>query len=90
MLELEITDRWHRTFAGGHVGLLLLDQVDNTVLAPVLNARKRALEAQLRERYRGWTRAQLLELEVLNAYRVYYKAFGQTYHVQGQLESVGV
>lgn len=90
MFELKITDRWHQTFPGGHVGLLLLGQVDNTVLALLLNDRKRALEAQLRARYEGWTREQLLELEVLSAYRVYYKTFGQTYHVQGQLESVAL
>ncbi len=90
MFDLEITDRWHQTFPEGHVGLMLLDHVDNTVLAPVLNERKRALEAQLRAQYADWTRNQLLELEVLNAYRVYYKAFGQTYHVQGQLESVAL
>jgi DNA/RNA-binding domain of Phe-tRNA-synthetase-like protein len=29
-----------------------------------------------------------MELEVLRAYRTYYKKFGQTYHLQLQLESV--
>ena len=42
----------------------------------------------LREKYAGFSRAELLELETLNAYRDYYRRFGNTYHVQLQLESV--
>jgi DNA/RNA-binding domain of Phe-tRNA-synthetase-like protein len=85
---LEITDRWHDTFPGAHVGALLVANLDNSGRSAPLEDRKRALEAKLRERFAGWSRAELLELEVLSAYRAYYKGFDQTYHVQLQLESV--
>lgn len=42
----------------------------------------------MRGQYGHWSRAQLLELEVLKAYRTYYKQFDKTYHVQLQLESI--
>lgn len=42
------------------------------------DSRREQIEAEVRA----------LELEVLKAYRAFYKAFGQTYHVQLQLESV--
>ena len=85
---IEVTDRWRETFPGGHVGVLLVGNVDNTVDATPLDERKREVEARLRERFAGFSRGDFLELEVLKAYRNYYKRFDQTYHVQGQLESV--
>ncbi|WP_216328669.1 phenylalanine--tRNA ligase beta subunit-related protein [Deinococcus aestuarii] len=88
MLEIEVTDRWHTTFPGAHVGVLLIGGVDNSAPAPALDRRKREVEARLREQFGGLSRAELLELEVLKAYRDYYRKFDQTYHVQLQLESV--
>ena len=46
------------------------------------------MEARLRSRYAGYDRPMLLQNEVLNAYRAYYKRFNKTYHVLLQLESV--
>lgn len=88
MLHLNVTDRWRELFPGAHVGALLMTKVDRTPRTTPLEDRKRALEARLRETFASWTRADLLELEVLKAYRSYYRAFGKTYHVQLQLESV--
>ena len=88
MLHIETTERWHSTFPGGHVGILLVGEVDNTKRSTPLDEKKREVEARLRERYAGFARADFLELEVLKAYRDYYRQFGNTYHVQGQLESV--
>lgn len=88
MFEIEVTDHWRGAFPGGHVGVLLMGEVDNTRRPTPLETRKRELEARLRGRYAGWSRADLLEQEVLRAYRAYYRGFGQTYHVQLQLESV--
>ena len=88
MLPIETTERWHETFPGGHVGVLLIGGVDNTKRSTPLAARKREVEAKLRKRFAGFSRDNFLELEVLRAYRNYYKRFGNTYHVQGQLESV--
>lgn len=88
MLQIEATDRWHTTFPGGQVGILLVGNVDNTPRITPLDQLKQALEARLRARFAGFSRADLLELAVLQAYRTYYKKFGKTYHVQLQLESV--
>lgn len=88
MFEITVTDRWRGAFPGAHVGVLLMSEVDNTRRPTPLDARKRELEARLREQYAGRSRADLLEREVLRAYRAYYRKFGQTYHVQLQLESV--
>jgi DNA/RNA-binding domain of Phe-tRNA-synthetase-like protein len=88
MNEINLSERWRATFPGAHMGVLLIGKVDNTARITPLEDRKRALETTLRERFTGLSRAELHELEVLRAYRDYYKQFSQTYHVQLQLESV--
>ena len=88
MIEIEVNGRFHQTFPGGHVGVLLVGNVDNSKRPTPLDARKREIEARLREKYAGFSRADFLELEILQAYRSYYKKFNKTYHVQLQLESV--
>jgi DNA/RNA-binding domain of Phe-tRNA-synthetase-like protein len=88
MMEIELTARWHEAFPGGHVGLLLVGNVDNRRRITALDTRKLEIEAELRSKYAGQSRAELQELEVLRAYREYYRRFDQTYHVQSQLESV--
>ena len=86
MVQIEVTNRWHKTSPGAHVGVLLIGKIDNTRRETPLEARKRAVEARLRENT-GFTRAELLEVKVLRAYRDFYKRFGNIYHVQLQLES---
>jgi len=88
MFEVKVTDGWRLAFPGGHVGMLLLNGVDNTHPSPSLDSHKRELESRLREKYEGFSRPDLLEINVLKAYRSYYKRFGKTYHVLLQLESV--
>jgi DNA/RNA-binding domain of Phe-tRNA-synthetase-like protein len=88
MIEIELTARWHEAFPGGHIGLLLVGNVDNRKRSTPLDDRKLEIETELRARYAGQSRAELQELEVLRAYREYYRRFEQTYHVQSQLESV--
>ena len=88
MLQITVTDRWHDTFPEGRVGVLLVANVDNAPRVTPLEARKRETEQRLRERFVGSSRADLLELDVLKAYRDFYRGFGNTYHVQLQLESI--
>ena len=88
MFQIKLTDRWHTSFPGGHVGILLVGNVDNTPRITPLDQRKQAIESRLRDTFAGSSRTDLLELAVLQAYRTYYKKFGKTYHVQLQLESV--
>ena len=86
--QVQFTEAWHRTFSGGHVGLLLVVPVANDRPGTALAARKRVLAEELRQRYGDMTRTQLQRLPVLQAYKTYYRRFGNTYHVQLQLESI--
>ncbi len=85
---LSASARWRASFPGAAIGVLAMRGVANPESSPWLDARKTALEAQLRERYGGLSRGQLRSLPVLQAYATYYKRFDKTYHVQLQLESI--
>jgi DNA/RNA-binding domain of Phe-tRNA-synthetase-like protein len=88
METVHFTDAWHKTFAGGHVGILIVGPVDNGRRPTALDEHKLTLEAEIREKYGSLTRTELQELAVLKAYKAYYRKFNKTYHVQLQLESV--
>jgi DNA/RNA-binding domain of Phe-tRNA-synthetase-like protein len=85
---IEATEEWRAAHPGAVIGLLELSGLRNTESSSKLNERKRALEAGLRERYKGFGRKEFLALPVIAAYERYYKRFGKTYHVQLQLESI--
>lgn len=87
-MQIDMTHHWHETFPGAHVGVLLVGNVDNKARVTPLDDRKREVETHLRDLYADLTRAELLELPSLKAYHNFYRAFGNTYHVQLQLESV--
>lgn len=93
MISVTATERWHEQQAGASYGLLEISGVraatalERTELA-ALEAKKRAVESELRARYAGFSRQDFLSLPLIAAYEDYYKRFGKTYHVQLQLESV--
>ena len=72
------------------IGLLEISRVDNTVAAPELDAEKRRVEAEVRERYANYERNDFRALPVVAAYHEYYKRFKKTYHVLQQVESVAL
>ncbi len=84
------TDAWKAAHPGALIGVLQVSQVDNRSAAPELGARKRALEARLRETFGRYTRAEFAGLAVMRDYVRYYKKFDKTYHVLQQLESVAL
>ena len=88
MLLISGTDEWRSAHPGASIGLLELTGADNAHASPELDARKREVEARLRERYRGFARKAFLALPVMAAYEQYYKRFDKTYHIQLQLESI--
>jgi DNA/RNA-binding domain of Phe-tRNA-synthetase-like protein len=88
MLSISATADWRAAHPGAAIGLLEIAGVDNTRNSFPLDDRKRQTEARLRERYRGFSRQDLLALPVMAAYAQYYKRFGKTYHVLLQLESI--
>jgi DNA/RNA-binding domain of Phe-tRNA-synthetase-like protein len=88
MLTISATEDWRSAHPGATIGLLELSGLANTGSSSRLTERKREIEAGLRERYRGFTRQQLLALAVMAEYDRYYTRFNKTYHVQLQLESI--
>jgi DNA/RNA-binding domain of Phe-tRNA-synthetase-like protein len=89
-LPVQVTDTWREAFPDARVGLLLVDGVSNPATQAGLEARAREVEARLRERFNGADRAALLALPTMQPYLRHYRAFGQTYHVLRQLESVAL
>jgi DNA/RNA-binding domain of Phe-tRNA-synthetase-like protein len=85
---LVASEAWKTAYPSAAVGLLAMHGVSNPQQHAGLQAQKRSLEVELRERYAGYDRAALKELPILNAYAEYYRQFKKTYHVQLQLESV--
>ncbi len=85
---LTISEGWQAAFPGAAIGLLAISGVANLEGHPLLERRREEMEARLRSRYAGLDRGGLKALPVLQAYAAHYKRFGQTYHLQLQLESV--
>jgi DNA/RNA-binding domain of Phe-tRNA-synthetase-like protein len=79
---------WKAAHPGAVVGALGMSRVANPETSPALDAGKEELETRLRSQFSSFTRRQLNELPSLQPYVAYYKAFGKSYHVALQLESV--
>ena len=84
----EVTQAWRSAFPDAHAGVLVMQNVLNPVSHTDLERSKEALMGELRARYGGLDRSQLLALPNLQVYDAYYKRFKKTYHVQPQLESI--
>jgi DNA/RNA-binding domain of Phe-tRNA-synthetase-like protein len=88
MLVISATEEWRTAHPGATIGLLELSGLENTSSSSRLSERKREIEADLRERYKDFTRQDFLALPVVAEYDRYYTRFNKTYHVQLQLESI--
>ena len=87
---LNLTETWKATYPNAAIGILAMRNVTNPKTCAAFEARKVALETELRERFAGQTRADIKALPAFQAYTAYYKKFKKTYHVQLQLESVAL
>lgn len=85
---LTLTESWKTTYPTAAIGILAMRGVSNPATCPALEARKVALEAELRARFA--TREDIKALPEMQAYAAYYKRFKKTYHVQLQLESIAL
>jgi DNA/RNA-binding domain of Phe-tRNA-synthetase-like protein len=85
---VRVSEAWRPDHPDAHVGCLWLSRVRNPLNAAPLAAHLAELERQLRQRHQGLDRAGLASLPTMRAYQSYYRSFGQTYHLLGQLESV--
>ena len=88
MISISGTAEWSAAHPGAVIGLLELAGVENTLLCPQLNQRKRQTEARLRNDFSEFIRQDFLSLPVIAAYQRYYKRFSKNYHVLLQVESI--
>ena len=87
-MDVRIADGWRTAYPEASIGILVLDGVENPPEHVALAEHVRQVEAELRDRWVGKTRADLNLLSEFEAYRGYYRRFDKTYHVQLQFESV--
>lgn len=85
---IHVSDAFRSAYPAAAVGVLVMRDVANP--AGRLESRKRALEAELPRRYAGFDRPRFKALSIIRAYDTYYRAFGKSYHVLAQVESVAV
>jgi hypothetical protein len=71
---IEVSNRWIKTFPGAHIGMLQMGNVNNTKRPTPLDDLKKEVVSSIHAKYAGWSRADLLTLEVLQAYKSYYPA----------------
>lgn len=88
MLEASLSTALKKSHPGAIIGLLEMSGMHNDQPIPALQSLQRRVESNLRQRYQGWSRTELLQLPVMGAYRDYYKRFDMTYHLLLQLESI--
>lgn len=89
-LNVQVAPAWRTCFGGARVGMLAIDAVTNPRSHAELERRVAEIETALREKHRDQHRADLTALPTVQAYQRHYRAFGQTYHVVRQLESVAL
>jgi DNA/RNA-binding domain of Phe-tRNA-synthetase-like protein len=88
--DIVVSDAWRESFPGSRVGVLFVENLTNEPATAALQERAHEIEARLRERFASADRATLTALPAIQAYQRHYRAFGQTYHVLRQLESVAL
>jgi DNA/RNA-binding domain of Phe-tRNA-synthetase-like protein len=84
---IETTEKWRSTHPGAAMGILAFSDI-HPVTTPQLDQKRKRLEIQLHDRYKGMSRSDILQLPVMAAYAAYYKRFKKTYHLLLQLESI--
>lgn len=87
---LEATNEWRTAYPGAVAAVLAMNGVSNPPHHPANDEARERLETELRTRYGALDRPSLRASHPIDAYDRYYHGFGQTYHVQHQLESVAI
>lgn len=85
---ITLSESFTNLYPGAAIGVLALENVSNPKYDEALSQRKLELETDLRTRFDGYDRKELLDHTILAIYQNYYKRFKKTYHVQLQLESI--
>lgn len=89
-MEIVLSERWTQHYPRAGAGILILTGIQNSASGLALKEKQRELEADLRGRFAAGGKSAIRGLPVMQAYTAYYKAFGKTYHVQMQTESVAL
>jgi DNA/RNA-binding domain of Phe-tRNA-synthetase-like protein len=87
-MRVTVSAAFASAFPGAHVGTLLIDGVAGAEPAAALDRALVDVENRLRHSFEGADRAALLANPTIAPYHKHYRAFGQTFHVLRQLESV--
>lgn len=87
---LTASQSWVEAWPGACVGAMAMSGLANPESDPALDELLDRTAADLREKFAGATRADLLAGPELAAYAAYYRRFDKTYHVLLQLESVAL
>jgi DNA/RNA-binding domain of Phe-tRNA-synthetase-like protein len=86
--DLTVSQAFAATYPGACVGVLRMTGVRNPESDALLDALLDQTAADIRDRYAGLTRTDLVARPELAVYAAYYRRFDKTYHVLLQLESV--
>lgn len=81
---------WQTAYPGAVAGVVAFRGVTNPESSAALDGARERLEAALRARYAGMTRADIRATGHFPAYDAYYRQFGQTYHVLLQVDSIAL
>ncbi len=85
---LTLTHDLAQRYPGAAVGLLAMHDVVNAAAHEKLDEIRGEIERSLREKYGAMSRNALKALYPMDVYVAYYKAFGYSYHVLSQVESI--
>ena len=79
---------WVSKYPNAKAGILVIKNIDNTSNSSQLDEIRVQIETKLRKDFQGFSRENINNLPVIQAYNNYYKNFGKSYHVRSQIESV--
>lgn len=83
---LTVSERWRNNHRDAMVGVLVVKNVVNVAEHPELERRKRALEAEVRVRFRNPD--DVKADRVVRAYITYYRRYEKTYHLVQQVKTL--
>jgi DNA/RNA-binding domain of Phe-tRNA-synthetase-like protein len=85
---LKLSNHWRNQYPGAQVGILVVENVKNSVISQALDEEKKALQISLCEQYQNFDRNSLKAIREIQVYNNFYRNFRKTYHLQLQLESI--
>jgi DNA/RNA-binding domain of Phe-tRNA-synthetase-like protein len=89
-MKIVLGERWPAIHPRAGVGILIMTGLVNPKSDNTIELSKRALEANLRDRFSTGGKPAIRALPAMLAYSTYYRKFNKSYHVQLQTESVAL